>query len=439
MKRTLRILTFAALVVGARLSFAEVTPLAGRGSIAIQHVTVIDVQTGARAADQTIVISGNRISAVGRTADIRTPAGARVVDGTGKFLIPGLWEAHFHAIHVRFDRALPIAVARGITDARDMGAPISYLTKAPKAIDNGLLAPRLFVAGPELDGVSAPFIAQYFPPGEETIINTAEEGRQIVDQLAAMKVDFIKVHNELKKDVYYAIADEAKRKGLMFVGHIQPGVGILEASDAGQRTIEHLIGLQTVCAASPADLRRPAPNSPAPTEPIQIDQAKCEDAVRHLARNGTYFSPTPLGAPGQGPKRMRDFNLKIVYMAFKAGVPLLAGTDWPGPAYMKDNYSSFDKTPQDELAGFVEAGLTPLEALRTATLNPAKLFNKTNELGSVQEGKLADLDVLEGDPLIYIDNTKRVDTVIVNGRLVDAAERMKILNAEAAGRNTATK
>jgi len=106
---------------------------------------------------------------------------------------------------------------------------------------------------------------------------------------------------------------------------------------------------------------------------------------------------------------------------------------------MRDNYSSFDKTPQDELAGFVEAGLTPLEALRTATLNPAKLFNKTNELGSVQQGKLADLDVLEGDPLIDINNTKRVDAVIVNGRLVDAAERMKILNAEAARRSSATK
>src|SRR5262249_14231806 len=158
-----------------------------------------------------------------------------------------------------------IAVARGITDARDMGTPISYLAKAKKAIDEGLLTPRLFVAGPELDGVSAPFIAQYFPPGEEDIINTPEEGRKIVDQVADMTVDFIKVHNELKKDVYYAIADEAKRKGLMFVGHIQPGVNILEASDAGQRTIEHLVGLQTVCAANPADLRRPAPNAPPPT------------------------------------------------------------------------------------------------------------------------------------------------------------------------------
>jgi len=427
------------MVASVSILFAQQPAPAPTGSIAIQHATVINVETGSRSADQTVIVSGNRIVAIGRAQDVKTPAGARVVDGTGKFLIPGLWEAHFHAIHVRFDRALPIAVARGITDARDMGTPLSYLAQAKKAIDGGLLTPRLFVAGPELDGVSSPFLTELFPPGEETIINTPEEGRQIVDQLAAQKVDFIKVHNELKRDVYYAIADEAKRKGLMFVGHLQPGVDIVEASDLGQRTIEHMIGLQTLCAANPADLRRPAPNTPAPTAPIQVDNVKCEEAARHLARNGTFFSPTPLGAPGQGPKRIRNFNLKIVYIAFKAGVPLLAGTDWPGPGYVKGNYSSFDRSPQDELAGFVEAGLTPMEALRTATLNPAVLFKKTNELGSVEQGKLADLDLLEGDPLVDINYTRRIDTVIVNGRLVDRAERKRILDAEAALRSAARK
>ena len=125
-------------------------------------------------------------------------------------------------------------------------------------------------------------------------------------------------------------------------------------------------------------------------------------------------------------------------MAAQAGVRLLAGTDWPGPGYAKGNYSTFDRTPQDELAGFVEAGLTPLEALRTATANPAILFNKTAELGSVQQGKLADLVLLDGDPLVDINNTARVWAVIVNGRLVDAAERQKILDAEAERRKQAS-
>jgi len=437
MKRFRSTLSIAAAVLAsAPISLAEIVPAPGTGTIAIQHITTIDVETGARAADQMVVISGNRISAVGRATNARS--GARVIDGTGKFLIPGLWEAHFHAIHLKFERTLPIAVARGITDARDMGAPIPYVERAKKAIAEGLLSPRIFIAGPELDGVVSPMLAQFFLPGEDTIVTTPEEGRKIVDELADFGVDFIKVHNELKRDVYYAIADEAKRRKLSFVGHLPPDVGIVEASDAGQKTIEHMNGLQAACAANPADLRT-GRGVPASTEPIRIDEAKCEETVRHLARNGTFFSPTPIGAPGQGPKRIRDFNLKIVLMDAKAGVRLLAGTDWPGPGYAKGNYSTFDRTPQDEMAGFVEAGLTPLEALRTATANPAILFGQTSQLGKLQTGKLADLVLLDADPLADITNTKRVWAVVVNGRLVDAAERTKILEAEEVRRKETNK
>jgi len=439
MKVLFRVLLYAGILFTPCVQFAEVVPVPARGTVVIQHATVINVETGGRSPDQTVTVTGNRITGMGRASDVKTPAGARVVDGSGKFLIPGLWEAHLHAIHLKFDRTLPIAVARGITDARDMGAPLSYLDQAKKAIDAGLLTPRLFVAGPELDGAPTAFLSEFFPPEEDTIVKTPDEGRQIVDKLAAERVDFIKIHNALKRDVYYAAVEEAKRKGLMFVGHLPPDVGIVEASDAGQRTIEHMNGLQAVCAANPADLRRPAANQPPPTEPIQIDQAKCEEAARHLARNGTFFSPTPIGAPGQGPKRMREFNLKILYIAHKAGVRLLAGTDWPGPGYAKGNYSSFDRTPQDELAGFVEAGLNPLEALRTATLNPAILFNKTSDLGAVQKGKLADLVLLDADPLVDITNTMRINAVIVNGRLVDATERKKILDDESGRRSAGTK
>jgi imidazolonepropionase-like amidohydrolase len=432
MMRTRRMWSAALIAAAVPVLFAEQAPTAPAGSIAIQHVTVIDVAKGTRAEDQTVVVTGNRIAAVARNA--KAPAGTRVLDGSGKFVIPGLWDAHIHAIHVKYARTLPIAVARGITDARDMGTPLSYLAEEKKALSEGLLAPRLFIAGPELDGAPAAFLSEFFPPEDDTLVKTPEEGRKIVDQLADLKVDFIKVHNELKRDVYFAIADESKRKSLLFVGHLPLDVDIVQASDAGQRTIEHLNGLQAACVANPADLRRPAPNAPAPTGPIQIDQAKCEETARHLARNKTYFSPTPLGAPGQGPQRIRDFNVKIVGIAAKAGVPMLAGTDWPGPSYMKGGYGSFDRSPQDEMAGFVEAGMTPLEALRTATWNPAVLLNKTDQLGSVQKGKLADLVVLDGDPLADINNTRKVWAVVVNGRLVDGDECRKIIDAEDARR-----
>lgn len=433
----LSFLTFVCAAATAPVMFSAQAPRP-TGSVAVQHVTVINVETGSRSVDQTVTIIGNKIAAVDSSAKVKTPKGARVLDGTGKFVIPGLWDAHIHAIHVKYDRTLPIAVARGITDARDMGAPVSYLVHARESIDQGLLTPRLFVSGAYLDGEAAA-LNDLFPPEDEVLVKTPEEARQLVDQLAALKVDFIKVHNGLKRDVYLAAADEAKRKGLTFVGHLQPGIDIVEASELGQRTIEHMNGLQAACVANPADLDRPVRNAPVRTGPIQINQAKCEETVRHLARNRTYFSPTPLGAPGQGPQRMREFNVKIVGIAAKAGVPLLAGTDWPGPNYMKGGYSSFDRTPQDEMAGFVEAGMTPLEALRTATLNPAMLFDETDQLGSIQTGKLADLVVLEADPLVDINNARKVWAVIVNGRLVDADERKKLLDAEAVQRSAAGK
>src|SRR4029077_14213322 len=125
------------------------------------------------------------------SSGVKTPAGARAVDGRGKFLIPGLWDAHIHAIHLKFERTLPLAVARGITDARDMGTPMPYLLQARTAIAGGLLAPRLFVSGPEFDGVSAPFVKEFFPPEDELLVTTPEEGRKLVDQVATLKVDFI--------------------------------------------------------------------------------------------------------------------------------------------------------------------------------------------------------------------------------------------------------
>ena len=125
MKRSVCVFLYAAITAILPLSqFAEQDPPTPSGSIAIQHVTVINVQSRARSTDQTVVVTGNKITQVGRSADVKTPAGARVIDGTGKFLIPGLWEAHSHAIHVSFERTLPALVARGITDDRDMGTPI---------------------------------------------------------------------------------------------------------------------------------------------------------------------------------------------------------------------------------------------------------------------------------------------------------------------------
>lgn len=398
------------------------------GAFSIEHVTVIDVRNGSRAEDQTVVVDGNRIRAVGPAAIVRSPAGVRVVDGRGKFLIPGIWDMHVHILHNLPARTLPLFVAHGISGVREMGGGIDKLSEARRLMDDGLVAPRFIAAGPAVDGVPP---SPNFPPGSDLYASSPEVGRQIVNRLIAQRVDFIKMHQQLPKETFLAMADEAKRWHIPFAGHLPVGMNIVEASDAGFRSIEHMAAFVPSCAANPDDLRRRDRNAPTPTTPIAINRAKCEEAARHVAKNGTWFTPT-IGEPGRGDARTRAFNLAVLQIAFKSGVRLLAGTDGPGAGYWRGDYSGVNRTVQDEMAGMVEAGLTPLEALQTATVNPAAVFNMTDQLGSVDAGKLADLLLLDADPLMDIANTKRITAVVVSGRLIDAAMRQKLLDAEEA-------
>lgn len=419
------VLAVAAVLAAATWQFAQQPAV---GTFAIEHVTVINVETGARSADQTVVVSGNRITAAGPAASVRTPAGARTVDGRGKFLMPGVWDMHVHALRF-MKRSLPLAVASGITGLRDMGSTLDQVAELRRG---GILAPRMFVAGPLFDGVATP--NSRVP---QDVVRTPEEGRQLVRKVADAKVDLVKIHNEVARDTYFAVLDEARRRGLPVDGHLPPEVTIVEASDAGQRTVEHLDGLRAACVANPAALRPAVSNTPPNTQPIPINQAKCTEAIQHLVRNSTWLTPT-VGAPGSGDVRTRQFNLAITRMAAQAGVRLLPGTDWPGGGYAFGDFSRANPSIMDELAGLVEAGLTPQQALRTATVNPAILFKMTDQLGSVQTGKLADLLLLDADPLVDIANAKRIAAVVVNGRLVDATERKKILDDEMAARQGTT-
>ena len=420
--------TFLLAGLVATLSFgcASEPPAAPTASdaFAIENVTVIDVETGERSTDQTVLVRGNQIAEAGPAGQVQVPAGARIVDGSGRFLIPGIWDMHVHALRAP-QRALPLAVARGVTGVRDMGATIAMVPETRAAIANGLVAPRLYLAGENLEGV--PGQRPGHPPN--TVLSTPEEGREMVRRLAEVQVDFLKAHTALKRDVYDAILDEAQGFGLPVDGHLQPGMDITEASDAGQRTIEHLNGLRMACAADPAAIDRDEPDAP----PIQIDRAQCRETIQHLAQNGTWITPT-IGGPGSGNARSRDFNLRITRLAADGGVRLLAGTDFGGAGYAVFNYSSADRSVMDELAGLVEAGLTPLESLRTATVNPAILIGMEDQLGSVEPGKLADLLLLDGDPLVDIANTKRIAAMVLNGRLIDAAEAQRMLDEEMATR-----
>jgi Amidohydrolase family len=414
------VVTFAAtLVFAARQQQAS----SASTVIAVEHATVINVATGARWPDQTVVVTGNRIASVGASGSVSIPAGARTVDGLGKFLIPGIWDMHVHALFNGINRTLPYLAAIGITGIRDMASSFEQVAEVRRQKDNGAIWPRLVVSGPGLDGVPPNFPFPV-PEGVLLVITSPQQGRDIVNRLAAARVDLIKVRNGLSRETYFAIAEEAKRWRLPFDGHLPPEVNIVEASDTGQRVVEHLPGLQALCAANPAALR-PGPGN---TQPIELNRVKCEETVRHLVRNRTWFDPT-VGGPGQGDARIRQFNLQLVSIAAQAGVQMLAGTDWPGGPFMNP-----DGNVHRELQGLVEAGLTPQQALVTAIVNPAILLNMTDQLGSIEQGKLADLLLLDGDPLVDITNTTRIAVVIADGKLIDAALRQKLLDAEAAAR-----
>jgi imidazolonepropionase-like amidohydrolase len=386
--------------------------------LAITHVTLIDTEAGLARPDFTVLISGHRISAVGPAKSIKVPRGAQVLDGRGKFLIPGLWDMHAHLFATLpldpndpapRDFFAPRLLASGITGVRSMwddpGA-IRRLRAFPAI-------PRIVSCGPIVDG------PQPYVPGAIACANAAQ-GRETVRRLKAEGVDFIKVYSLLPRDVYYAIAEEARAAGLPFAGHVPNGVTLEEASDAGQKSFEHLMGMDS------------------------LDPKKAPALFAKFVQNGTWHTPTltalrgltffgnterlndprisslpPLiqqywksgGAGVRSDEEKFQRQLDLVASMHRAGVKLLAGTDTPNPFVFPGD------SLHEELELLVKAGLTPVQALQCATLRPAEYLGMMDRLGSIAAGKLADLVLLDADPLASIANTRRIAAVILNGKL----------------------
>src|SRR5215469_4406228 len=212
--------------------------------IAITHITVIDVGAGAIKPDMTVLIRGDRITAVrpSHKKESLRPKEIQVVDGRGKFLLPGLWDMHVHTDGE--DRMLRLLFANGITGVRDMGGDIAKVAETRRRINSGeLVAPRLVFAGPLLKGPSS--------EGDEWawIIHAPEEGRQAVERLVGLHVDFIKVHDGLAREDFLAIATASREKGIPFAGHVPASMTPSEASDLGQKSIEHLEFVPRPCHA----------------------------------------------------------------------------------------------------------------------------------------------------------------------------------------------
>ena len=432
-------------------------------TLAITHVSVIDATGSPPQPDMTVIVRDQRIVELGRSEAVRVPADARVMQGQGKFLIPGLWDMHVHTVFgdwlPRNEKVvLPLFVANGVTGVRDMGGDLDVLTVWRSQIAGGrLLGPRMYIAGPMLDGPTPRF------PSSAPVAN-ASDGRKVVDDLKARGVDFIKIQSLIPRDGYFAAAAEADKAGLTFVGHVPDGVRASEASSAGQKSIEHFTGIFEGCSTIEDQLINGHPRGPGPNVST-YDAARAKALIELMARNRTWQVPTLVWERGQwlvddidkthdpltkyAPaawkdhtwpmfvhdimqtmdtdpllvrKRFFQMELDMTLAMFRAGVPFMAGTDTAAGVHVFPGFSL-----HEELALFVRAGLTPMQALQTATRNPAEFMGRLADLGTVAKGRLADLVLLDANPLDDIGNTRRIRAVVLAGRYFDRPDLDRML------------
>jgi len=453
------------LLVCALFSAVALAQSSKSSTLIIHDVTVID-GTGAPAKPhQTIRVENGKIAAVDNsgTAFAGKLPGEHI-DGSGKFLIPGLWDMHVHMVFGDWfphgkQITLPLFIAHGITGVRDMGGELEVLEQWRSDISGGrLIGPRIVMSGPMLDGPQPRFPSSI-------AIKTPEDGRRAVDDLKRRGADFIKLQSLIPRDAVFAIADEAKKQGISFVGHVPDAVRASEASNAGQKSFEHLIGIFE--GSSPLEDEFIKGRKTEKQFLSTYDPKRAETLFAVLAKNQTWQCPTLVWERGGNLidqtdfaadtrakyvpaywknvtwKRFtdqveRDFNtddlatrkrfiekeLEVVKAMHDSGIPFLAGTDTPPGVYIFPGFSL-----HEELQRFVAAGFTPMEALQTATLNPAKFLGMEDRLGTIEKGKLADLVLLNANPLDDIGNTQKIAAVVANGRYFSRAELDKLLAA----------
>src|SRR5688500_2124884 len=254
---------------------------AGAQVVAIRNVSVVDARDSVPRANTTVIVRGNRIVAVAPGAAV--PAGARVIDGRGKYLIPGLWDMHVHTDVVHGRELLALYVVNGVTGVRDMAGRWDTLRTWRSEIAGGrLIGPRIVASGPYLEGGTTPI--------PHIVTRTADEATRGVDSLVALGVDLVKVHGRLSPETFFAVARRARQVGIPFAGHVSQAVGAQAASDSGLRSIEHMLAIPMPCTAAESLALRPR-------FPVQAAIARCRRIAlaplyATLARNNTWVTPT---------------------------------------------------------------------------------------------------------------------------------------------------
>jgi imidazolonepropionase-like amidohydrolase len=432
------------------VAIGRAVPPERTGTFAITGATLIDGTGAAPVPDAVVIVRDGRIEAAGSRDKVTVPRGMAVIDAHGKTLLAGLWEMHTHFSGVEFGPAL---LASGITTARDLGGEFDYLVAQRDAIEKQhAVGPRLLLAGLVDAGAEKAF-------GHVTA-ETPDEGRAVVRRYHDAGFQQIKLYTFLAPDVIRAIADEAHKLGMTVTGHVPRALTTKEGVEAGMDQINHLNYAVTAMrepppAAAPATSATGATGtagqSPTqilpPTQPVDLTSEAAQRAIRFFKEHQTVIDPTVGWGEMAGHAKTVDVasfepgithapfvveakyrglggtasadqmharlvqNLAAIGALHKAGVAIVPGTDTGLVGYGLHR----------ELELYVDAGMTPLEAIQSATIVSARAMKLDREVGTVEAGKRADLILVEGDPLADIRALRRVSRVIVNGRVFDPA------------------
>jgi Amidohydrolase family len=423
-------------------------PVFGQSKLVIERVTLIDGTDHSARENVAVVVEGDRIT---RIVSMRHPMklkGATVVDGRNKYLIPGLWNNDLHGgDYSKTKAALPSLLSYGVTTARDMGAPLDDIVRLRADIaSQSVIGPRLFLAGPLMEGpvpIQMSLIVDLFD---------VNQARAEVRDIKQRGVDYIEVDTTLTPELYWAIADEAQKQSLRLVGHIPAKIQANDIVKAHQVNVEHLGGrflnILVACSSEQADFdqilattydnlltalkEKRSPSEPQFTASFDkklldtFDQDKAEHLFHLYAQNRVAQTPTlyvlrTLWDTNRDNLKLNEQDMEygkkifakdmaVVLQMKRAGVPILAGTD--------GQYSEGGNALHEELSLLVQAGLTPLEALQSATRDAAEFMGVAKTSGTIEPGKTADMVLLNANPLDDIKNTRQIDAVILRGKLL---------------------